>query len=91
MKSRLVITTLYPSLVSLWSLIIQLSIQELWLFHFSLHPVLPDFRQLMEVGVEELIHGRVLGQSAIAGNDPVPELKQPASAVRIADILHQVR
>ena len=91
MKSRLVITTLYPSLVSLWSLIIQLPVQELWLFHFSLHPVFPDLRQLMEVGVEELVHSRVLGQSAIAWNDPVPKLEKPASAVRIADVLHQVR
>jgi len=91
MKSRLVITTLYPSFVSLWSLIIQLPIQELRLLHFPFHPVLPNFRQFMEVGVEQLVHGGVLWQPSVTGNDPVSKLEQPASAVRIADILHQVR
>ena len=46
-------------------MIIQLPIQELRLFHFSLHSVLPDLRQFMEVSIEELIHGRVFGKSSV--------------------------
>ena len=63
-------------------MIIQLPIQELRLFHFSLHPVFPDLRQFMEVGVEELVHGGILWKSSVTGNDPVSKLEQPASAVR---------
>ena len=91
MKYRLVITLLYPNSVSLWSLIIQLPIQELRVLHFPFHTALPDLCQLMEVGVEQLVHGGVLRQSSVTGNDPVPELETPASAGWVADVLHQVR
>ena len=73
----------------LW--IIQLPVQEFWLFHFPLHTVLPDLCQFVEVGVEQFVHGRILWKSSVTGNDPVPELEKPASAVGIADVLHEVR
>ena len=72
-------------------MIIQLPIQELRVLHFPFHTVLPDLRQLMEVGVEQLVHGGILRQSAVTGNNPVSELQEATAAVWIADVLHQIR
>ena len=70
---------------------IQLSIQKFRILNFSLHAAFSDLRQLMEVGVEQLVHGGILRQPSVAGNDPVPELQETAATVRIADVLHKVR
>ena len=45
----------------------------------------------MEVGVEQLVHGRIFRQPAITGDDPVAELEESTSTVWVADVLHQVR
>ena len=70
---------------------VQLPVQEVWICDLTLHSALSDLRQLVEVGIEELIHGAVFWKSSVTGNDPVAEFQEAAAAVGIADILHQIR
>ena len=71
--------------------VIQLSIQKFRVLHFSLHTVLPDLCQLMEVGIEQFVHGGTLRQSAVSGDDTVSTLQETTATIRITDVLHQVR
>ena len=48
--------------------VIELPIQKLRVLHFSFHPAFSDLSQLVEVGVEQFVHGRVLRQPAVTGD-----------------------
>ena len=75
----------------LWNLLwhIELPIQKLRVLHFSFHPALSDFCQLMEVGIEQFVHGGTLRQSAVTGDDTVSKLQETTATIRITDVLHQ--
>lgn len=70
---------------------VQLSVEKVRVLDLTLHSALSDLRQLVEVGIEELIHGAVFWKSSVTGNDPVAEFQEAAAAVGIADVLHQIR